>query len=145
MMNKTEMSQVLAVCSALDGQQVTESKVTAWMPLFERFGYEEVEKLVHATYLESKNGIVTPQDLAKAVDAAREPVRPLTYKQDEADLDESGWRSDPQPICEEHDLRILECLDCCSLIFAQADYMRVDDRHSWAMAHVYKAKEAWAL
>jgi hypothetical protein len=68
---------------------------------------------------------------------------PLTYKQDEADLDESGWRSDPQPVCEEHDLRILECLDCCSLIFAQADYMRIDDRHSWAMTHVYKAKEAW--
>lgn len=59
-------------------------------------------------------------------------------------LEEADWVSEPQPICEEHNLRILECLDCCSLIFAQADYMRVDDRHSWAMTHVYKAKEAWA-
>lgn len=58
-------------------------------------------------------------------------------------LEEADWVSEPQPICEEHNLRILDCLDCCSLIFAQADYMRVDDRHSWAMTHVYMAKEAW--
>jgi hypothetical protein len=58
-------------------------------------------------------------------------------------MDEANWRSGPQPICEEHDLRILSCDDCCSLIHHQAGHMREDDRHSWAMAHVYKAKEAW--
>lgn len=142
-MNKTEVSKVLSVCAALDGQQVTEQKVMAWVPLFERFNFGEVEKLVYPTYLESKNGIVTPQDLVKAVDAAREPVRPVTYKQDEADLDEAGWRSDPQPVCEAHDLRILKCDDCCSLLFVETDYMRDVERHSWAMNNVYKAKQLW--
>lgn len=58
-------------------------------------------------------------------------------------MDEANWTSDPQPVCEEHDLRILSCDDCCSLIHHQAGHMRDDDRHSWAMAHVYKPKEAW--
>ena len=58
-------------------------------------------------------------------------------------LEEADWKADPQPVCEEHGLRILECLDCCSLIFSQVDYMQPDDRHSWAMAHVYKPKEVW--
>jgi len=59
------------------------------------------------------------------------------------ELEEADWKADPQPMCEAHNLRILECLDCCALIFAQADYMQPDDRHSWAMAHVYKPKEVW--
>ena len=59
------------------------------------------------------------------------------------ELEEADWKADPQPICDAHNLRILECLDCCALIFAQADYMQPDDRHSWAMAHVYKPKEVW--
>lgn len=142
-MNKTEMSKVLSVCAALDNQQVTEHKVMSWLPLFERFGYEEVEKLVPATYLESKNGLVTPQDLVKAVDAAREPARPVTYKQDEADLDEVNWKSDPHPVCEEHGLMILKCDDCCSLLFVETGHMWNTDRLSWAMTHVYKPKVLW--
>ena len=58
-------------------------------------------------------------------------------------LEESDWKSDPQPICEEHNLRIVECFDCCMRIFENADDMNPDNRHSWAMAHVYKPKEAW--
>ena len=59
------------------------------------------------------------------------------------ELEESDWKADPQPICEEHSLRILECLECCNRIFEQADDMNAENRHSWAMAHVYKPKEAW--
>jgi hypothetical protein len=59
-------------------------------------------------------------------------------------MDEAEWRSDPQPVCEEHGLRILSCDDCCSLIHHEAGHMRDDERHSWAMTHVYKAKEEWS-
>jgi hypothetical protein len=106
--------------------------------------YEECRDAIVPAYRELGEGVLTSKALLDAVKAARPSPQPLTYMQDEADLEEADWNSDPQPVCEAHDLRILECLDCCSLIFAQADYMRIDDRHSWAMAHVYKAKELWA-
>lgn len=57
--------------------------------------------------------------------------------------DESTWRSDPQPICEAHGLRILACDDCCAVIADEAHHMSVDDRHSWAVANVYTAKSTW--
>ena len=144
MMNSVEMGELLALCSALDGQLVTESKIAMWLEVLDGVSYEECRDAIAPAYRELGQGVLTSKALLDAVKSARPAPQPLTYKQDEADLDESNWRSDPQPVCEEHDLRILECLDCCSLIAAQADYMRIDDRHSWAMTHVYKAKEAWA-
>jgi len=58
-------------------------------------------------------------------------------------LEEADWGSDPQPICEEHNLRIVSCLDCCMRIFEEADHMPAEMRHSWAVANVYKPKEVW--
>jgi len=52
-------------------------------------------------------------------------------------LDESTWRSDPQPICRAHDLPITECYDCCDVL-AEKWYWKADERHSWAVANLYK-------
>ena len=139
MMNKNEVGELLAMCSALDGQQVTESKALMWLEVLDGVSYEEAKVALIPAYKESNNDIVTAKGMWEQVRRARSQPG-----SSDRVLEEADWKSDPQPICEEHDLRILECLDCCSLIFAQADYMRVDDRHSWAMTHVYKAKEAWA-
>ena len=49
----------------------------------------------------------------------------------------------PHPVCLEHDALILYCDPCCVRLFEEAGDMRENDRHSWAMAHVYKAKEEW--
>jgi hypothetical protein len=139
MMNKNEVGELLAMCSALDGQQVTESKALMWAEVLDGVSYEEAKVALIPAYKESNNDIVTAKGVWEQVRRARSQPG-----SSDRVLEEADWKSEPQPICEEHNLRILECLDCCSLIFAQADYMRVDDRHSWAMTHVYKAKEAWA-
>jgi hypothetical protein len=138
MMNKNEVGELLAMCSALDGQLVTEPKAIMWLEVLEGVSYEEAKVALIPAYKESNNDIVTAKGVWEQVRRAR------SQPGSDRVLEEADWGSDPQPICEAHDLRILECLDCCSLIFAQADYMRIDDRHSWAMAHVYKAKELWA-
>ena len=49
----------------------------------------------------------------------------------------------PQPVCSEHDLQILYCNPCCVRLFEEAGDMPEGLRHSWAMANLYKAKEAW--
>ena len=49
----------------------------------------------------------------------------------------------PQPVCSEHDLQILYCNPCCVRLFEEAGTMPEGLRHSWAMANLYKPKEAW--
>jgi hypothetical protein len=48
-----------------------------------------------------------------------------------------------EPRCEAHGLRVTTCAPCCVRIFEQAGDMSDVARHSWAMANVYKPKEAW--
>lgn len=142
-MTKNEMTKVLSFCAALDGQQVTESKVLMWLQVLDGASYEEVQTAIVPAYTVSQNGIVTARGILDVLQAKSQPASAVMYLQDEADLDESGWKSDPQPVCEEHGLRILRCDDCCKLLHYQAGWMDADARHSWAMANVYQAKELW--
>lgn len=128
--------------STLDQRIVSEDAVDAWesmlkdlAPVFAREAVEEHFRSKPDVYLN------VGHVLAGAKRAALAQAERLVAQA--RVLDESEWRSDPQPICEPHDLRILKCDDCCSLIHYQAGHMRDDDRHSWAMTHVYKAKELW--
>jgi hypothetical protein len=132
----------LVLVSTLDQRIVSEEVVEGWSemlkdvaPVFAREAVEEHFKLKPDVYLNVGHVLAG---------AKRAALRQAERLVSEARLmDEADWKSDPQPVCEEHSSRILECDDCCSLIFVQAGHMRDDDRHSWAMSHVYKAKEAW--
>ena len=141
-MDKLETQALLTLVSTLDQRIVSDDVVESWAlmlkdvaPLFAREAIEEHFRSKADTYLN------VGHVLAGAKRAALRQAEKLLAEA--RIMDEAEWRSDPQPICEEHDLRILSCDDCCSLIHHQAGHMRDDDRHSWAMAHVYKAKEAW--
>jgi hypothetical protein len=137
------MGKVLSFCSALDGQQVTEAKVLMWLQVLDGRSYEEVQTAIVPAYTVSLNGIVTARGILDVLHAKAKPASAVMWMQDEADLDESGWKSDPQPVCEEHGLRICRCDDCCKLLHYQAGWMDADARHSWAMTNVYQAKELW--
>jgi hypothetical protein len=52
-------------------------------------------------------------------------------------MDESNWRSDPQPICRDHNLPITECYPCCDVL-ADKWFWGVDERHEWAVANLYR-------
>ena len=128
--------------STLDQRIVSEDAVDAWesmlkdvAPVFARDAVEEHFRSKADTYLNVGHVLAG----AKRAALAQAEILMAQARL----MDESEWRSDPQPICDEHGLRILSCDDCCSLIYHQAGHMRDDERHSWAMAHVYQAKESW--
>jgi hypothetical protein len=135
MMNKSQMTEIVTMCSALDGQQVTDSKVAMWVQVLDGCTYEECVDAIVPAYRECSNGIVGAKDVWEQVMGSRSQPKALD--------DESGWSSDPQPVCEDHGLRILGCDECCVLIHHEAGWMGVDDRHSWAMGNVYRARGAW--
>ena len=136
MMNKHQMGEVLAMVSALDGQLVAESKVLMWLEVLQGCTYEELVAAITPAHLEAEKGVVQARDLFEQVRRARAVANQVP----ELGMD---FPSSPQPICEHHDLPVTVCVDCCGLIYAQADWMTTTDRHSWAMAHVYKPMEAW--
>jgi hypothetical protein len=139
MMLIEKMSEIVTMCSALDGQQVTDSKVAMWLEVLDGCTYEECRDAIVPAYREASNGIVTAKGLWDVV--RRDRAEPGLS---DREVEEASWVSDPQPICEAHDLPILACDDCCKLIFHEAGFMREGERHSWAMVNVYKAKELWA-
>lgn len=138
-----ETQALLTLVSTLDQRIVSDDVVESWAlmlkdvaPVFAREAVEEHFRSKADTYLNVGHVLAG---------AKRAALRQAERLVSEARLmDEANWRSDPQPVCEEHGLRILSCDDCCSLIHHQAGHMREDDRHSWAMANVYKAKEEWS-
>lgn len=141
-MDRLETQALLTLVSTLDQRIVSEDAVDAWLgmlkdvaPVFARDAVEEHFRDKADTYLNVGHVLAG---------AKRAALRQADRLIAEARLmDEADWKSDPQPVCEEHDLKILDCDDCCSLLFVQAGHMRDDARHSWAMANVYKAKAAW--
>jgi hypothetical protein len=59
MMNNVEMGEVLALCSALDGQLVTESKIAMWLEVLDGVSYEECRDAIAPAYRELGQGVLT--------------------------------------------------------------------------------------
>jgi len=47
--------------------------------------------------------------------------------------------SEPEPICEAHNLPITHCQVCCALLVEYAGHLYGDRLHEWAKQHVYRA------
>jgi hypothetical protein len=141
-MDRVETKALLTLVSTLDQRIVSDGVVDAWASLLKDVSRVYASEAVEEHFREKPDTYLNVGHVvAGAKRAAKRDQENMVAQARE--LEESDWRADPQPICEEHSLRILECLECCNRIFEQADDMNADNRHSWAMAHVYKPKEAW--
>ena len=87
-MNKVEMGKVLSFCAALDGQQVTESKVLMWLEMLGRFTYEECRAAIVPACQESSAGIVTAKGIWEQVRRDRAVPKPRDWVRDLHDLGE---------------------------------------------------------
>ena len=82
-MNKSEMTEIVSMCSALDGQLVSESKVIMWLQMFEGYSYGELVAGIVPALKESSSGMVTAKGLfdvvrrVRAQPVAREYVQAL--------------------------------------------------------------------
>ena len=141
-MDRSQAKALLTLVSTLDQRKISDDVVEAWASVLKDIAPVYATEAVEEHFREKPDTYLNVGHVVAG--AKRAALRDGQRLVSEArELEEANWKADPQPICEAHNLRILECLDCCSLIFAQADYMQIDDRHSWAMAHVYKPKEVW--
>ena len=74
-MTKAEMMEIITLCSALDGQIVSESKVIMWLRMFEGYSYGELVAGIIPALKESTSGMVTAKNLYSVVSRVRsQPV-----------------------------------------------------------------------
>ena len=131
-MNKAEVKLLLADVAAIDNRRVTEETVTAWTAVLGHLSLPVAQRaLVMARqdekvdYLEPKHIVARARDARMAID--RGP---------EARAEEAKWRSDPEPVCVPHGLRITKCVPCVALLVKHTDGMSIDARHRWAMQNI---------
>jgi hypothetical protein len=88
MMNKIEMGEIVAMCSALDGQIVSESKVAMWLETLGHYSYEECREAIVPACKESSSGIVTAKGIWEQVRRKRSQPVPRQWVKDLHDIGE---------------------------------------------------------
>ena len=88
MMTEDEMSEIVTMASALDGQIVSESKVLMWLEMLGRFTYEECRAAIVPACQESSVGIVTAKGIWEQVRRDRAVPKPRDWVRDLHDIGE---------------------------------------------------------
>lgn len=130
-MNKAEVKLLLADVAAIDNRRVSDETVTAWFAVLGHLSLPVAQKALilarqdeRVDYLEPRHIIARARDARMALDSSK------------PSMDESNWRSDPEPICVPHSTRITKCKDCYMRLYEATDRMSVDERHRWAMTNI---------
>ena len=88
MMTEDEMSEIVTMASALDGQIVSESKVLMWLEMLGRFTYEECRAAIVPACQESSVGMVTAKGIWELVRRDRAVPKPRDWVRDLHDIGE---------------------------------------------------------
>jgi len=143
-MNKLETKALLTLVSTLDQRKISDDVVAEWTRILADVSARSAGEAVENHFREHPDKYLQVghvyQGARKLDDDARlrETALGVRMLPSAHDVDESGWRSDPQPVCREHDTLITHCYPCCDVL-AEKEFWSVDERHRWAVANLYKA------
>ena len=136
-MDKLQVTALLTLVSTLDQRIVSDSLVESWAGFLADVRPQHAREAVEEHFREKPDTYLNVGHVVKGAKrfAERDAEKVLALTRG---MDESGWRSDPQPVCREHDTLITHCYPCCDVL-AEKEFWSVDERHRWAVANVYKA------
>lgn len=141
-MTNEEMLKVLAAIGAVDGRQFDSASVAMWRSVVDEvrpgerpFTYGEAWSAVPKWFAQN-DGFMSPRALITQMRKAREDEA-VAKHQDEI-LEDSG-KGEPQPICREHDLKIMDCAHCCGILSSEAGWLHGDKLFEWAKVNVFRA------
>jgi len=135
--DKLQVTALLTLVSTLDQRIVSDSLVESWAGFLADVRPQHAREAVEEHFREKPDTYLNVGHVVKGAKrfAERDAEKVLALTRG---MDESGWRSDPQPVCREHDTLITHCYPCCDVL-AEKEFWSVDERHRWAVANVYKA------
>ena len=132
-----EVKALLVLVSTLDQRKISDDVVFAWSTLLADVTPSHAREAVEEHFREKPDTYLNVGHVVKGAKrfAERDAEKVLAALRSG---DEGGWRSDRQPVCREHDMPVTECYPCCDVL-AEKSFWRVDERHVWAVANVYRA------
>lgn len=134
-MNKTEVAKLLTEISAIDNRIVDEGRVEAWYPIVKNYDYPDAVEAL-AGWFQKYDGYLSPRGLIMEIKAVRE-ARALEAEQSRRQLEYEALQGEPQPVCREHELKIMECFDCRQRLVAMTGQLHPNDLHNWAKGNLY--------
>jgi hypothetical protein len=133
-MNIEETRQVCKRVATVEGKVESPSMVQAWHDLIGHLQFEVANRAATLALQDHQINQVLPKHILGKMQSA---VAELNALLRENVSDESTWKSDPEPVCKEHLLRITRCDACCDVLRFQVGHLRGDDLHRWAVANLY--------
>jgi len=131
-MNKSEVKLLLADVAAIDNRRVTEETVVAWHAVLGHLSLPVAQKALVMARQDEKVDYLEPRHIVSRARDARMAID----RGPEARAEEAKWRSEPEPICVTHNLRITKCQPCVALLVKHTEDMGIDARHRWAMTNI---------
>lgn len=137
-MNIDQTKEVTDRVSLIEGRVFSPATVKTWHDLIGHLDFEVANKATTLALQDHNVVQVLPKAvLSKVPSAIAELNRLLRH----SELDESTWRSDPEPVCSAHMLNITRCDPCCEVLARQSRRLDRDQLHEWAVANVYVKEE----
>lgn len=135
-MNGNETRQIFEHVQKVEGRVATAEVARAWHDLIGGLDFEVASRAASLALSDHNIMSVAPKHILAKVPAAVAELNAVLRK---SSMDEESWKSEPQPICKDHDVNILECETCCGVLSSEVGHLYGDRLHEWAKAHVYRA------
>ena len=137
-MQLSQTKEIVEHVSRVEGRTPTMEITRVWHELLKHVDFEVANKATTLALQDHNVVQVLPKSvLSKVPSAIAELNRLLKH----SELDESTWRSDPEPICAAHMLQITRCDACCDVLARESRRLDRDQLHEWAVANVYVKEE----
>ena len=134
-----QFEQTVELCkrvALVEGRVYTAELARAWHELLKGLEAEVAERAGSLALQDHQIHSVGPKHVLAKVPAAVAELNAVIRREQG---DEGDWKSEPEPICELHDLPITSCKDCIDLLVHHAGHLYGDKLHEWAKQHVYRA------
>ena len=114
-LDKVEVAKLLTNISAIDNRQVDEARVEAWFPIVKDYNYQDALEAL-PVFFQKSSEYLSPRGLIVEIKIVKEQ-RALNAEQAQRQLELSDTTGVPQPLCIEHNLKILSCDPCCRRLY----------------------------
>lgn len=142
-MNRLETEALLAFVSTLDQRIVSEDVVESWHRILADIAPVAARQAVEEHFATKPDTYLKVGHVLQGAKKVSERKAELSSSEQRA-LEEAEWKVSPQPVCKEHSELITKCYTCIDILAWQVGHMNRDDKHDWAVRHIYKPESEWA-
>lgn len=141
-MNRLETEALLAFVSTLDQRIVSEDVVESWSRILADVAPVAARQAVEEHFATKPDTYLKVGHVLQGAKRVSEHKAALSSSENRM-LEESAWKASPQPVCKEHSELITKCYTCIDNLAFQVEHMNRDEKHAWAVKHLYKPESEW--